>query len=220
MKKSSLLKVLAVSAFLIPVRAGAADYPEVRVIARTPYGATQDISAAAAITATFNQPMVALTSAEKAGLACPAELFETEVADGKDSADLKAVKGRCRWQGTQVLAFEPETPLKPASRYTVKIPRGFKSENSGQELAEDETWTFDTPRPSVLHTAPHNNQKWVAPESVLFAAFDQPMDPVRARRYVQLLEGIAGEGGGEMRPRRRDGLEKPEGGGCSRNKRR
>src|SRR5579859_832718 len=47
------------------------------------------------ITATFNQPMVPLSSAKDMGAFCPI------VVEPK-------TPGRCRWQGTQSLAFEPE----------------------------------------------------------------------------------------------------------------
>lgn len=192
-----LLPALLVLSGLFLGRAHGADYPEVMVIAKSPYGVTREISASAAITATFNQPMVPLTSAEKAGTFCPAELFEIKDKLGGDYPgpadavfenfkEFKPVKGRCRWQGTQALAFEPQEPLKTASLYAVKIPKGFKSENSGRELPEDEVWFFETPRPGVANSSPYNNQRWVAPDSTLFAAFTQPMDPVLARGFVEL----------------------------------
>lgn len=205
-----LLPALLVSSGLFLGRAHGIDYPEVGVIAKSPYGVTRDLSAAAAITATFNQPMVPLTSAEKAGTFCPAEVFEIkDKQDGdypgpadavlKKFKKLEPVKGRCRWQGTQTLAFEPQEPLKNASLYAVKIPGGFKSENSGRELPEDEVWFFETPRPALANSSPYNNQRWVAPDSMLFAAFTQPMEPVRARDFIELTDRDP-EGGSEIMP--------------------
>jgi len=199
-----LLPALICSTGLFFGRALGAEYPEVRVVAKSPYGAVQDIQAAAAITATFNQPMVPLTSAEKAGLLCPAELLEIGDALGENYAgpadadlasfkEISPVKGRCRWQGTQVLTFEPEAPLRSASLYAVRISKGFKSETGGGELAEDEVWFFETPRPALGNTSPYDNQRWIAPDSVLYAAFTLPMDPGRARDSIE-LEG-RGPGG-------------------------
>ncbi len=181
-----------------------AESPEVRVVAKSPYDAIQDISAAAAITATFNQPMAPLTSAEKAALQCPVEVFAVEdvlggnyEGPGKASLDsfkdLSPVKGRCRWQGTQVLSFEPAEALKPSSLYAVRIKKGLRSEVSGGELAEDEAWFFETPRPAVYNSAPYDKQRWVALDSLLYAAFTQTMEPSRARDAVE-LEG-RGPGG-------------------------
>ncbi|MCX5790654.1 MAG: MG2 domain-containing protein, partial [Elusimicrobia bacterium] len=186
-----------VAAGLAAGRAAAGDLPEVRVVAKAPYGAVQDISAAAAITATFNQPMAPLTSAEKAALKCPAEVFSVEdVTDENytgpaDAAldtfkKLSSVKGRCRWQGTHVLAFEPAAALKPASVYAVRINKGVKSEVSGGQLAEDEVWFFETPRPALFNSSPYNNQRWVALDSQVYAAFTLPMDPSRARQALEL----------------------------------
>ena len=67
MKTKTFLYILTgsiIAAGLAAGRAAAGDLPEVRIVAKAPYGAVQDISAAAAITATFNQPMAPLTSAK------------------------------------------------------------------------------------------------------------------------------------------------------------
>jgi len=174
----------------------------VQIVAKAPYGVLQELSPA--ITVTFNQPMAPLTAAEKSGLKCPVEVFEaqevaeenyTGPADASPEAfkKLSALKGRCRWQGTHVLAFEPASPLKPAALYAVKVGKGLKSEVSGGELAGDETWFFETPRPALYASAPRDNQRWIALDSLLYAAFTLPVEPARARDAVE-LEG-RGPGG-------------------------
>ena len=44
------------------------------------------------------------------------------------------ITGRCRWQGTQVLGFEPEAPLPLATAFKVTLPAGTASKVSGATL--------------------------------------------------------------------------------------
>jgi hypothetical protein len=116
---------------------------QVQVVSKTPYGPIASMAAARAITATFDQHMAALSSAEKMGEACPLEVLavrdvltphnykDPASASLADFKDLKAVSGRCRWQGTQTVAFEPAEPLRPAALYAARIAKGFRSGNSG-----------------------------------------------------------------------------------------
>ncbi|MBI3289298.1 MAG: hypothetical protein HYZ74_07250 [Elusimicrobia bacterium] len=155
-----------------PVRA---EPPDLAVLSAAPSGSLESARSAAAIVATFNQPMVALASPADMGRECPLRL-EPKVA------------GRCRWRGTQVLAFEPERPLPPARRFRALIPAGLRSAVSGKALAADKTWEFETPRPRLIGSAPGHGERWIALNATLFLHFSDAMDPRKARFYIGLTE--------------------------------
>ncbi|MDO8805740.1 MAG: hypothetical protein Q7R35_15075, partial [Elusimicrobiota bacterium] len=177
---------------------------QVQVVSKTPYGPIADMNAARAIAATFSRPMAALSSAEKMGEACPLEVFEIKDAltaenyrDFSSAAlenfkDIKPVEGRCRWQGTQTVSFEPAAPLKTAVLYVGRIKKGFSA--VGQTLEEDAEWFFETTRPALKESAPHNDQRWLPLDTVLYAAFTMPMSSSRARDMIK-LEETAPDGG-------------------------
>lgn len=177
---------LAVFLVLFSVSASAVP-PDLAVLSVVPAGATDGDRSVSAITATFNQPMVALASPADMGRACPLRL-EPRVA------------GRCRWQGTQVLSFEPEKTLPPAERFAAVIPEGTKSAVSGRTLPEDKRWVFETPRPRLLDSAPRHGERWIALDAVVLLHFTQPMDPRRARRSIRLVESGLSRIGGEDIP--------------------
>ncbi len=177
---------------------------QVQVVSKTPYGPIADMNSARAITATFSRPMSALGAAEQMGAACPLEVLEIKDAltpanyGGFASAalenfkDIKPVEGRCRWEGTQTVSFEPSEPLKAATLYSARIKKGFSS--GGQSLGEDAVWFFETPRPAVKESAPRNGQRWLALDTLLYAAFTMPMASARARESIK-LEDTAPDGG-------------------------
>lgn len=157
---------------------------ELSVLSVVPSGRTDSARASASIVATFNQPMVALASPADMGSSCPLRL-EPKVA------------GRCCWQGTQVLAFEPEKPLPPARRYRAVIPAGTRSAVSGRTLPEEKAWEFETPRPRLVDSAPRHGERWIALDAALFVHFTQEVEPRRARSFVTLLEAPL-DGGAEL----------------------
>jgi hypothetical protein len=103
MRIFSFLFVLAFSSFC------SAQSP-LKVVSYSPSGRTADSSAYDAIQVTFNQPVVPLSSPDDMGKVCPVSV-EPPAA------------GRCRWQGTQVLRYEFNQPLRKASEYSVTIPK-------------------------------------------------------------------------------------------------
>ena len=115
------------------------------IVSKTPLGRTESRTAMYSITATFNEPMIPLTAPGEMGEFCPVRLEP-------------AVKGRCRWQGTQTVAFEPETPLAPATEYKVTVPAGTASKVSGDRLSADAAWTFETLRPALVNSIPHEGE--------------------------------------------------------------
>jgi len=191
--KKTIISIFCAAVLAAPAAA------QVLVVSKTPHGPTADMNASRAITATFNRPMAALSSAGKMGEACPLEVFEIKdflpgqqkyedytSAALADFKDIKPLAGRCRWQGTQTVAFEPAAPLRTASLYAARIKRGFAY--GGQALGEDTEWFFETVRPAIKASAPHDGQLWLPLDTVLYAAFNLPMSSARARDTVVLEE--------------------------------
>ncbi|OGR77408.1 MAG: hypothetical protein A2X32_04355 [Elusimicrobia bacterium GWC2_64_44] len=189
--KKTILSILC-AALAAPAAA------QVTVISKVPYGRTSSPGAVRAITAAFDRPMTALSSAEKMGEACPLEVFEVKdgltaenyvdfsSAELDNFKELKLLKGRCRWQGTQTVAFEPAAELKPASLYGARIKKGFSY--GDQTLAETAEWFFETVRPAVKDSAPRDGQLWLPLDTVLYVALTQPVASARAREFVKLEE--------------------------------
>jgi len=191
-----LNKIFGCSFFLAALSLPAA--AQVQVVSKTPYGPITDPGAARAVAATFSRPMAALSAAAKMGENCPLEVFEVRDAltpenypsfsavKLSDFKDIKPVAGRCRWQGTQTVTFEPAAPLAPASLYAARIKKDFTF--GGQSLPEDAEWFFETLRPAITRSAPDNDQRWLPLDTVLYAAFNLPMASARARNLIALGE--------------------------------
>jgi alpha-2-macroglobulin len=162
----------------------------VEVLRHAPEG---EVALAPNLSLTFSQPMVALTSHEAlAAQAVPAQLVPT-------------VPGEWRWVGTQTLMFEPKataagipaggapangapTRFPMATFYTVTVPAGTASANGGK-LGAALVWTFSTPPVQLQTSYPTGGPQRVAP--LLFAAFDQRIDPAAVLKTIQVKAGSA-----------------------------
>jgi uncharacterized protein YfaS (alpha-2-macroglobulin family) len=166
----------ALFSFLLVVPAPAsAEAPVLSVLSAAPAGPAQPGAAPDAVVVAFDQPMVALASPADMGRACPLKLTPS-------------LPGRCRWRGTQVLAFEPEKPFPVAASFKAEIPAGTRSAVSGRALDKSYAWTFETRRPQLVDSRPSDGDRWIAPDAILFLHFDLPMDPRRARDSIVLRE--------------------------------
>ena len=179
MKKWMLLAALALSAH---ARSGT-----LSVIQKMPMGEMDSLNAAQEIVVTFSQPMVPLGDNDSMGKLCPIQLSP-------------ALPGSCHWQGTNTVAFRLDGMPKGGTRYSVTVPKGTASQVSGDKLAQDETWSFVTPRPRLAASAPGHDQRWVTLDPKLFVAFDQPMDAAKAKDYFELEEAEVGETDPELDP--------------------
>ncbi|MEQ8840765.1 MAG: alpha-2-macroglobulin family protein [Acidimicrobiales bacterium] len=115
---------------------------------------------------TFSQPMIALGT-----------------VDQSDAADIPVVMtpelpGRWQWIGTRTLRFEHDPDifdrLPMATTYSVEVPAGTESA-SGGVLETAETFTFETPSPSLQWLTPTSDSLDLEP--VFVATFDQRVDP-------------------------------------------
>jgi uncharacterized protein YfaS (alpha-2-macroglobulin family) len=124
-----------------------------------------EVEIAPFVAITFNQPMVPLATLEQLDAAeVPVEITP-------------AVEGRWRWIGTRTLRFElipgEIDRLPAATRYDVTVPAGTTSA-SGSTLADDVSWTFTTPAPTVLDVAGVGDSMSTSP--IWVATFDQRVD--------------------------------------------
>ncbi len=135
-----------------------------------------DVPLAPYLSVTFNQPMVALT-----GLA--------DLAEGAAPVKLSPQPaGKWRWVGTKTLMFEPSGRFPMATKYTVEIPAGTKS-TAGAALAAPVMWTFTTPPPTLQSSYPTRGP--VRRDVLMFAAFDQRIDPPAVLKTVKVTAGSA-----------------------------
>ena len=131
-----------------------------------------EVSLAPHVGVTFNQPLVALGSPR-------------EPAPADNPVTLApAVPGRWRWVGTDTLLFEADAGRLPmATEFRVRIAAGTTTA-SGNALPEAVEWTFRTPAPTVRTVHPDGALAGAQP--VLFAAFDQRIDPAAVLQRVRV----------------------------------
>ena len=140
------------------------------------YAPQGDVPLAPYLSVTFNQPMVALTGLQ-------------DLAAGRVPVKLSPEPpGHWRWVGTKTLMFEPGSlagagsgRFPMATEYTVEIPAGTASATGGT-LSKTFTWHFTTPALGLASTYPNDGPHRRDP--LLFAAFDQRIDPKALLEHV------------------------------------
>ena len=154
--------------------------PALKVLSATPKGQLT-YTGRQAVNITFNQPVVALgEESEFSSSDCPISITP-------------AVKGSCRYSGTQTLVFEPTSDWPDATAFTVKLKAGFKSAVSGQKLAQAYTFDFTTPRPQVNMVRPGNNERWINLYPTLYVVFNMPVDLETINDYAELSYMVSPE---------------------------
>ena len=138
------------------------------------YSPEGDVDLAPFLSLTFDQPMVALTAIEDlAAKDVPVKLTPQP-------------EGAWRWVGTKTLVFEPALRFPMATRYQVEVPAGTTSAVGGK-LAEKVSFSFTTPPPRLQSFHPSSGPQVRNP--LLFAAFDQRIDPQAVLRTISLRAG-------------------------------
>lgn len=133
-----------------------------RVLAATPSGSMVGMAPSQAVAVTFTRPMVALGE-------------PPEPPDGA-IALTPNVPGRLRWEGSQVLVFEPNRPLPSATAFRVTF-RASGIQSLEGEAARDTSWTFETPRPALVASSPQEGDAFVAPDQPIRLVFNQSVAP-------------------------------------------
>lgn len=129
-----------------------------RILAATPSGAMAGMAPSQAVAVTFTRPMVALGS---------------EAAPPAGALALAPdVPGRLRWEGSQVLVFEPARPLPNATAFRATL-RGAGLKSLDGEAVRDTAWTFETPRVALVSSTPAAGETFAEPGQVVRLAFNQ-----------------------------------------------
>lgn len=147
--------------------------PDLKVVRHKP---DEAVDLVAAVTATFNQPMVPL-----------AALNELDQTKSPLAIEPKP-EGRFVWMGTDTVAFEPKFRMPFATKYTATIAAGTTS-SLGKALAQPYTFTFETPRPKVIGMAPWEGSSEVEVEPEIFLTFNCAVDPQTVLQNVKLKTG-------------------------------
>ncbi len=138
------------------------------------YSPEGDVDLAPFLSVTFDQPMVALTAIEDlAAKDVPVKLTPQP-------------EGAWRWVGTKTLVFEPTLRFPMATKYQVEVPVGTTSAVGGK-LAEKVSFGFTTPPPRLQSSYPNSGPQVRSP--LLFASFDQRIDPQAVLKTVSLRAG-------------------------------
>lgn len=133
----------------------------------------------------FNHPVVPLVAVEEQeGLVTPAAVEP-------------ALKGKGSWLNTSTWIFEPEEDLRPATRYTVKVPAGL-SDALGGRLEQAADFGFSTNGVAVAGTYPEDRMVEVGPAGPITVTFNVSMDHASAERAFSLLP--LRDDGSEARP--------------------
>ena len=117
---------LAASSFALqaPPGAGARFIAEregpLRILSAVPNGALDELPPGLALSVTFGRPMVAL------GRETPPPAGAIVLTP--------PVAGRCRWEGTQTLVFEPAAPLPPATPFAATLAGGESRRSSRKHM--------------------------------------------------------------------------------------
>jgi uncharacterized protein YfaS (alpha-2-macroglobulin family) len=143
------------------------------------YAPEGEVALAPALSITFSQPMIAVSSQEEAAANVPVTLTPQP-------------KGKWRWLGTQTLIFQPDAEggrLPMATSYIVTIPAGTKSA-LGNALPETKTFNFATPPPTLKSAYPRGQSQ--PRDALMFFEFDQRIDAARVLAGISLRHAASG----------------------------
>ena len=144
-----------------------------RVARHAPIG---EVPIAANVSVTFSAPMVPIATVSMLAAKDPPVTITPRTP------------GSFRWLGTDTLVFQPDGELPKATEYVIDIPAGTKSV-TGAALEKAERFTFSTLPPKLVDSAPSGND--VSREPLLYAAFDQKIDPAAVLKKLTLkAEGL------------------------------
>ena len=133
------------------------------------------------VSAVFNQAMVPLASVDDLKL------------ERSPMSITPQPRGKFRWLGTQMIAFEAEGRLPYSTTYTAEVAAGEKS-TSGTEIARPVQWKFTTPALEIETAWP---QEWghAALDSLVVVRFNQDIQTDKLADALALTSGGGGKVG-------------------------
>jgi uncharacterized protein YfaS (alpha-2-macroglobulin family) len=136
-----------------------------------------EVAPAPALSVTFSQPMVGVSSqGEAAAASVPVKLMPQPL-------------GRWLWLSAQTLVFRPEAEggrMPMATSYEVSVTAGTKSA-LGNALAEAKTYNFSTPPPTLKNHYPSGES--LSRDAQMFLEFDQRVTAARVLERLKVEPG-------------------------------
>jgi len=142
-----------------------------------------DIDPKSKIHLVFDRPIIALSSVQGSGAKKYPGAWPVTISP--------IVNGDWKWLGTTTIEFTPRENLELATTYTVSVPKGIITVN-GDKTQDDFSWSFETTRPKVENTDPHDNNINNGPNTKPVLIFNQEMNTEKAVDYIELSE-VSGE---------------------------
>jgi alpha-2-macroglobulin len=149
--------------------------PALRVTQFLPADNSQDITPGAAVSVSFNQPVVPLS---------------TDNGTNPEALQIEpSVPGTGKWLNTSTYIFTPNPPLPGGTQYTVQVNPKLTSLD-GLPLATDPgkpaRWSFRTSMPAVQSFSPGTKAP-IRLDQEFVVKFNQPMDSASVEAGLQLL---------------------------------
>ncbi len=133
-----------------------------------------NVELADAITVTFNQPMVPLTSLQELDK-YPVPMRVEPMPEGKFS-----------WIGTDTVGFVPTYRLPFGNEFVVTVPAGMQSMVGGR-LEQEYRFTVSTPLPWLEWSSPADGAGEFKLEDPLLLSFNAAMDPATVGKAARLV---------------------------------
>jgi hypothetical protein len=154
---------------------------DLKVASVYPARGSTEVSINSTIDVNFNRPVVPLAAlSETPGL---------NPSAGSGQAPLliqPPTDGTGRWTDTSSFTFTP-VGLKPATVYTVTVPRGL-TDAQGGVLAQAEVFTFTTVFPAIAAHQPGSFAHYVDPATDIRVTFNQPMDKASVEDHFAVTD--------------------------------
>ena len=145
--------------------------PALEVVRYAPQG---PVPIAPALSVTFSQPMISLSSQEEAAAIVPVNVSPR-------------VEGKWRWLSPTTLVLEAQNRFPMATDYTVSVPAGIKSA-AGTSLRLAKSWSFSTPAPTIKNSNIASSTVQ-SRDKIIFIEFDQRINPADVLKKIKLSHG-------------------------------
>ena len=138
------------------------------------YAPQGPVPIAPALSVTFSQPMIAMSSQEEAAVNVPVNISPR-------------VDGKWRWLSPTTIVLETQHRFPMATDYTVSVPAGVKSV-AGSTLRVAKSWGFNTPAPTIQNSN-IANPTIQRRDKIIFIEFDQRIHPAEVLKKIKLSHG-------------------------------
>ncbi|CAF3912925.1 unnamed protein product [Adineta steineri] len=129
----------------------------------------------AAVTITFNQPMIAVST-----------LNENTNVENLGISLTPNLEGRWRWTGTKTIQFEPKHRLPYSTKYTLQVKKENCVSAIEGKLADDFLFEFSTTPANIVQYSPYGTVSTLKPKC--FLLFDQKIDRNQILKHLRVVD--------------------------------